>query len=60
MQSDFKNIFKNIFIGTKNSKCAKSNLIDNKKDPINSHSLSSITGDRLIRNVKISVKVFLF
>ncbi|MFA8026817.1 hypothetical protein AB9R78_05625 [Helicobacter pylori] len=29
--------FKNIFIGANNSKRTKSNLIDNEKDPINSH-----------------------
>ncbi|EJC01367.1 hypothetical protein [Helicobacter pylori] len=38
MSSDFTNIF----IGADNSKRTKSNLIDNEKDPINSHSLSSI------------------
>ncbi|WP_187885055.1 hypothetical protein KVC12_04160 [Helicobacter pylori] len=37
MSSDFKNIF----IGADNSKRTKSNLIA-KKNPINSHSLSSI------------------
>ncbi|GAA6878130.1 hypothetical protein KVD90_04855 [Helicobacter pylori] len=31
--------FKNIFIGANNSKRTKSNLIDNEKDPINSHSV---------------------
>ncbi|UOS30387.1 hypothetical protein MPG53_02365 [Helicobacter pylori] len=30
---------KNIFIGANNSKRTKSNLIDNEKDPINSHSV---------------------
>ncbi|WP_195846931.1 hypothetical protein KVD24_04875 [Helicobacter pylori] len=38
MSSDFKNLF----IGADNSKRTKSNLIDNEKDPIHSHSLSSI------------------
>ncbi len=38
MSSDFKNIF----IGANNSKRTKFNLIDNEKDPIHSHSLSSI------------------
>ncbi|WP_162980194.1 hypothetical protein [Helicobacter pylori] len=38
MSSDFKNLF----IGAKNNKRTKSNLIDNEKDPINSHSLSSV------------------
>ncbi|EMG99732.1 hypothetical protein HMPREF1425_00391 [Helicobacter pylori GAM71Ai] len=38
MSSDFKNIF----IGANNSKRTKSNLIDTEKDPINSHSLSSV------------------
>ncbi|WP_195741910.1 hypothetical protein [Helicobacter pylori] len=38
MSSDFKNLF----IGAKNNKRTKFNLIDNEKDPINSHSLSSI------------------
>ncbi len=31
--------FKNIFIGANNSKRTKSNLINNEKDPINSHSV---------------------
>ncbi|GAA7965587.1 hypothetical protein ACR9JX_06960 [Helicobacter pylori] len=38
MSSDFTNIF----IGANNSKRTKPNLIDNEKDPINSHSLSSV------------------
>ncbi|WRA11199.1 hypothetical protein KVK46_04860 [Helicobacter pylori] len=38
MSSDFTNIF----IGANNSKRTKFNLIDNEKDPINSHSLSSV------------------
>ncbi|WP_180373434.1 hypothetical protein [Helicobacter pylori] len=38
MSSDFKNLF----IGADNSKRTKFNLIDTEKDPINSHSLSSI------------------
>ncbi|WP_257617383.1 hypothetical protein [Helicobacter pylori] len=43
MSSDFTNIF----IGADNSKRTKFNLIDNEKDPINSHSLSSIIDARL-------------
>ncbi|KNX47343.1 hypothetical protein [Helicobacter pylori] len=43
MPSDFKNIF----IGANNPKRTNLNLIDNEKDPINSHSLSSIIDDRL-------------
>ncbi|EMG95978.1 hypothetical protein HMPREF1399_00058 [Helicobacter pylori GAM118Bi] len=38
MSSDFENLF----IGADNSKRTKFNLIDNEKDPINSHSLSSV------------------
>ncbi|WP_275077915.1 hypothetical protein [Helicobacter pylori] len=38
--------FKNIFIGADNSKRTKSNLIA-KKNPINSHSLSSLIDARL-------------
>ncbi|EMR58619.1 hypothetical protein HPHPH1_1049 [Helicobacter pylori Hp H-1] len=38
MSSDFKNLF----IGADNSKRTKFNLIDNEKDPINSHLLSSL------------------
>ncbi|GAA8421672.1 hypothetical protein E5E22_04715 [Helicobacter pylori] len=38
MSSDFTNLF----IGANNSKRTKFNLIDNEKDPINSHSLSSV------------------
>ncbi|MGN8510187.1 hypothetical protein ACR9ME_02170 [Helicobacter pylori] len=47
MSSDFTNIF----IGANNSKRTKFNLIDNEKDPINSHSLSSIL-DAISRNIK--------
>ncbi|EJB58519.1 hypothetical protein [Helicobacter pylori] len=43
MSSDFKNLF----IGADNSKRTKSNLLDSEKDPINSHSLSSILDARL-------------
>ncbi|MGL2771699.1 hypothetical protein ACQJ85_06295 [Helicobacter pylori] len=43
MSSDFKNLF----IGADNSKRTKFNLIDNEKDPINSHSLSSLIDARL-------------
>ncbi|WP_265473186.1 hypothetical protein [Helicobacter pylori] len=42
MSSDFKNIF----IGADNSKRTQSNLIA-KKNPINSHSLSSLIDARL-------------
>ncbi|GAA7996005.1 hypothetical protein JP0552_08290 [Helicobacter pylori] len=38
MSSDFKNLF----IGANNSKRTQFNLLDSEKDPINSHSLSSI------------------
>ncbi|MGN8468890.1 hypothetical protein [Helicobacter pylori] len=38
MSSDFTNLF----IGANNSKRTKFNLIDTEKDPINSHSLSSV------------------
>ncbi|GAA7489883.1 hypothetical protein ckin124_05800 [Helicobacter pylori] len=43
MSSDFKNLF----IGADNSKRTKSNLLDNEKDPINTHSLSSLIDARL-------------
>ncbi|MGN8525501.1 hypothetical protein [Helicobacter pylori] len=43
MSSDFKNIF----IGANNSKRTKSNLLDSKKAPINSNSLSSVIDARL-------------
>ncbi|OKA00627.1 hypothetical protein [Helicobacter pylori] len=39
--------FKNIFIGANNSKRTNLNLIDNKRDFINSHLLSSVINDRL-------------
>ncbi|MCQ2950289.1 hypothetical protein JT182_02515 [Helicobacter pylori] len=48
MSSDFKNLF----IGANNSKRTKSNLLDSKKNPINSHSLSSLIDARLLRNTK--------
>ncbi|WP_198994599.1 hypothetical protein [Helicobacter pylori] len=38
MSSDFKNLF----IGANNSKRTKFDLLDSKKAPINSHSLSSV------------------
>ncbi len=43
MSSDFKNLF----IDADNSKRTQSNLIDNEKDPINSHSLLSLIDARL-------------
>ncbi|KAA6498074.1 hypothetical protein [Helicobacter pylori] len=51
MSSDFKNIF----IGANNSKRTKFDLIDTEKDPINSHSLSSIL-DAISRNIKEAKK----
>ncbi|MGL2854948.1 hypothetical protein ACQKAD_01920 [Helicobacter pylori] len=52
MSSDFKNIF----IGADNSERTKSNLIDNEKDPINSHSLSSVIDAKISRNIKEAKK----
>ncbi len=43
MSSDFKNIF----IGADNSKRIQSNLLDSEKNPIHSHSLSSLIDARL-------------
>ncbi|WP_276205223.1 hypothetical protein [Helicobacter pylori] len=43
MSSDFKNLF----IGAKNNKRTQSNLIDSKKGPIHSNSLSSLIDARL-------------